>query len=247
VLKRITFKTEVQMTLQSRLVVAFVACHVVEVVGSGLNAQEAKAAGRNQWAVAIAVDGGSIPSGFGGGCGSDATDFLGGGASVLFRPRPGLVASVDTRMSGSISGCKVNTVLPVPTPILPNDYETVTKTYPNGVPSEPLVRTALHVGVETPRSPWLRATVGGGMIWSGGSLPFGSVAIGGSTPGRVRLHWGVETSVTRVRVREEHARYLLDPATFTQTLLTSRSTSYVQTLRWTSFQLGVEIPVLGSY
>jgi hypothetical protein len=133
------------------------------------------------------------------------------------------------------------------TPIGPNEFEnSATKTYPNGVPSTRLVRTALHVGVETPNSPLLRATVGGGMIWSGRYLPFWTVAVGGSSPGRVRLHWGLETSVTRVRVREEHTRYLWDPATLTQTPLPSRITSYVNNLKWTSLQLGVEIPLASS-
>src|SRR5262249_36773343 len=130
----------------------------------------------------------------------------------------------------------------------PTEFESwAAKTYPNGIPSTPLVRTALHVGVETPGTPWLRATVGGGVFWSGNYLPFGTVAIGGSSPGRVRLHWGLETSMTRVRVREEHMRFRVDTTTFTQTPLPSRITSYVETLKWTSFQLGVEIPVIGSY
>jgi hypothetical protein len=236
------------MTLRCRFVVAFLACHVAQVVGPVLAAQDVNASGRNRWALAVTLDAGRMPDDFGNQCGSGAMDVAGGGATLLFRPRPGLVAGVDTRMSGRFPplGCK--TILPGPTPIGPNEFENwAPKGYPNGVPSTPFLRNALHVGLETPNSPLLRATVGGGMIWSGRYLPFGTVAIGGSTPGRVRLHWGLETCMTRVRVREEHTRYFLDTATFTQTPLPSRVRSYVETLKWTALQLGVEVPVAGSY
>ena len=135
-------------------------------------------------------------------------------------------------------------VIPAPTQIGPNQFEQwAPKTYPNGAPTDPLVRSAVHVGVETPGGPLLRATVGAGMIWTGRHLPYGSFAIGGGSSGRgSRFYWELETNLCRLAVREVHGRFQLDSAG-QQIPLPSRTASYHQYLRWTMLHLGMEIPI----
>ena len=198
----------------------------------------------HRWAAGVSLDVGSIPDAFATQCGSGTTPAYGGGLSVLVRPRRWLIVAADTRVSTFPDvgfGCSLN--LPAPVQVGPNEYENwADKEYPKGVPRTPLYQSVLHVGVETPPgSPLFRATVGGGVIWTGRRTPMGTMAIGGgSRGGGARFYWELETSVCRVDVREEHTRFRFDSNTTTP--LPSRIVSYVEHPRWTLLHLGLERP-----
>jgi hypothetical protein len=215
-------------------------------VGSVSGAQQVEVTDPHRWAATIALDGGTLPDEFVTRCGfgSDPTPSLGAGLGLLFRPGRWLVAGADTRLSISPVGLGCKLTIPAPVRIGPNEYENYSpKGYPNGAPADPLVRSALHIGVETPPgSPLLRATVGIGVTWASDRTPFGTVAIGGGSRGRgARFYWGLETSVCRVNVTETHTRFRSDSNTMTP--LPSRIVSYVDHPRWTMLHLGMEFPL----
>lgn len=223
------------------LLLGFVA---VSVAGTPSGAQQADTKDPHRWSAAATVDVGGLPDAFGDQCGSGSVASYGGGLTALFRPRRWLVVAADVRASAvpDIFGCSL--VLPAPVLIGPNEYENwASKQYPSGVAATPLVRTVLHVGAETPPgSPLLRATVGGGVIWTGSRTPVGTLTIGGGTRGRgARFYWEVETSACSLRVTEVHTRFRIDSNVSTP--LPSRISSYVEHPRWTALHLGLEIPV----
>jgi hypothetical protein len=198
----------------------------------------------HRWAAAIAVDAGSIPGDFASQCGSGSEASLGAGLSVLFRPRRWLVTAFDTRATGTLEGCKL--FLPAPVQIGPNMYENwAAKQYPGGVPAEPLVRSALHVGVELPPgAPPLRVSVGAGVIWTGHQTPFAALAIGGGSNGRgARFFWELETNICRIHVTEVHTRYRIDSTSMEPVPLPSRTASYIAHPRSTVLHLGMEVPL----
>jgi hypothetical protein len=217
------------------------------VAGSVAGAQQASATDPHRWATALTLDLGSMPDDFASQCGSGSEPSYGGGLSVLFRPRRWIVAAVDARMNDvpPVFGCPLN--IPPVAQVGPNEYENwAEKEFPNGVAAKPLVRSALHIGVETPPgAPLLRATVGGGMIWTAKKTPFASVAIGGGSRGSgARFYWEIETDICAVRVRETHTRYQVDSNV--PTPLPSRIVSYVEHPQWTALHVGLEIPVTSS-
>ena len=221
-----------------------VALATLAVAGSTGGAQQVLATDQHRWATALTVDLGSLPGDFDTQCGSSSKGTepsLGGGLAVLFRPRRWVVATLDTRVSDVPYSNACKTIIPAP--ITSDGYKIAVREFPNGVAQKPLVRNALHIGVETPPGPLLlRATVGGGMIWTGSSTPFASVAIGGGSGGRgARFYWDVETSVSAVRVRETYTGYLVGPNGVT--LLPSRIVSYVEHPLWTALHVGLELPV----
>lgn len=217
---------------------------IVLVVGvSDTGAQQVEGRDPHRWAAAIAIDAGSIPDAFAFQCGSGTTPSVGGGLAALVRPRRWLLAAADTRVS-TVPDRLCGRSLPVPQQIGPNEYETQGyKQYQNGVPPRPLVQSALHVGVETPtRFVRLRATVGGGVIWTGHGTPFGTAAVGIASSDRgIRVYGELETSVCRVQAREEHTRFRRDSNTTTP--LPSRIVSYAEHPRWTLLHLGIEVPL----
>lgn len=197
----------------------------------------------HRWAAALSADVGTLPAAFSTQCGSQIPAY-GGGLTVLVRPHRWLVVAADTRVSAypDVFGCSL--VLPVPVLVGPNEYENwAEKQYASGVGARPLVRSALHVGVETPPGfPLLRATVGGGAIWTGRRIPYGSLAVGGGSRGRgARFYWEVETSVVSLRVHEDHTRFRIDSGVPTQ--LPPRTVSYVDHPNWTALHLGIELPL----
>jgi hypothetical protein len=230
-----------QFNVRGRQMLRFAAVALTAVAGIG----GAQAPSSHRWAAVVNVDAGSMPDDFGDACAlvSGRAGGAGGGVGVLFRPRPWLVTKVDTRATVglSLTGCK--TLIPL-TQIGPNQFELwAPRTYPNGGATEPLVRSAVHVGVETPGGPLLRATVGAGMIWTGRNVPYGSFAIGGGSRGRgSRFYWELEANLSRPAVREVHGRFQLDSAG-QQIPLPSRIASYHAYMGWTMLHLGVEIPI----
>jgi hypothetical protein len=219
-----------------------VALATLVVAGSAVPAQQGPATDQHRWATALTLDLGSLPGDFDTRCGSSSKGSepsFGGGLAVLFRPRRWFVATLDTRVSDVpySNACKTTA------PIAHDGYHITAREFPNGVAGKPLVRNAIHIGVETPPGALLlRATVGGGMIWTGSSTPFASVAIGGGTGGRgARFYWEVETSGSAVRVRETYTGYLLDQNGVT--LLPSKIVSYVEHPLWTALHVGLELPV----
>jgi hypothetical protein len=226
---------------------SLVASLMLVVAASTLGAQQEPASDPHRWATALTLDLGSIPDAFTVQCGSGSYPSYGGGLAVLFRARRWVVATLDVRMSEmpDLYGC--DAVAPAPVLIGPNEWESwAAKQFPNGVATPPLVRNALHIGVETsPEDPLLRATVGGGMIWTGTRTPFASVAIGGGSRGRgARFYWDLESSFCALRVRETHTRVRLDSNVATP--LPPRIVSYVEHPTWTALHIGLEIPVVSS-
>ena len=215
------------------------------VAGSAVDAQQRPASDPHRWATALSLDLGSLPGDFDTRCGSSpkgSESSFGGGFAVLFRPRRWVVAALDTRVSDVpySNGCKTTA------PIAQDGYHIAVREFPNGVAQKPLVRNAIHLGVETPPGALLlRATVGGGMIWTGSSTPFASVAIGGGSGGRgARFYWEVETNVSAVRVRETYTGFRADANGVT--ILPTRIVSYVEHPRWTALHVGLELPVVSS-
>jgi hypothetical protein len=208
-------------------------------------AQRASAGDPHRWAGAITLDLGALPDDFASQCGTSSAPSYGGGLTAIFRPRRWFITSVDARVSDVMAGglgCKLT--IPAPVQIGPNEWENwAGKAYPSGVAAKPLVRNALHIGVETPPgAPLLRVTVGGGMIWTGSTTPFASIAIGGGSSGRgARFYWEVETNVCAIRVRETHTRFRIDSTVSTP--LPSRVVSYVEHPRWTALHVGLEMPL----
>src|SRR5215467_6911401 len=218
-----------QMDVRGRGARSVVVLVTLLVAGSVVGAQQGPASDPHRWATALTIDLGSIPDDFADQCGSGSAPSYGGGLAVLFRPRRWVVAILNTRVSNEPPGTGCQLSIPAPVQIGPNEFENwAEKRFPNGVAATPLVRNSLHIGVETsPEDPLLRATVGGGMIWTGHKTPFASVAIGGGSRGSgARFYWEVETSVCAVRVRETHTRYQLDSNITTP--LPSRIVSYVE-------------------
>jgi len=225
-----------------------VALTALLLAGSSVAAQR-PASDPHRWASALTLDLGNLPGDFDTDCGSSSKGSepsFGGGFAVLFRPRRWVVATLDTRVSDVPYSNACKGIIPASVPIEQDGYKITAREFPNGVAQKPLVRNAIHVGVETPPGVLLlRATVGGGMIWTGSPTPFASVAIGGGSGGRgARFYWDVETSVSAVRVRETYTGYLLDSNGVT--LLPSRIVSYVEHPLWTALHVGLELPLFST-
>ena len=154
-----------------------------------------------------------------------------------------MIITADVRANAVPTGCKLS--IPGPSPIGPNEWEHwAPRQYPNGIASTPLVRNAVHVGIERPiLSIVHRALIGGGMIWTGDPTPFASLAIGGgSMRGGSRFFWELDVSAARVRVRELHGRFRVE-SNGEPTPLPPRIASYIAYPRWTMLRLGLAIPL----
>jgi hypothetical protein len=209
---------------------------VLMFVASAVEGQTNDATSRDahRWALALAVDAGTLPNDFSERCGKgEPTLAIGGGVAALFRPRSILVLEGEVRASGTIPmpfDCNVGMVLP--------PGATIDDLFPKTVPRTPLVRSALRVGVETPRGyPLVRATIGGGMIVAFGQAPYRTTAIGfGTRSDGARVYVELENSVTRVRrnvVRwtslSDSGRLILESAVLHPS--------------WTSLRARVEVPL----
>ena len=195
-------------------------------------------------AVTGSFDMGGISNDFGSRCWYKETDH-GVGATIggLVRPRPGLIITADIRANAVPTGCKASA--PGPSQIGPNEWEHwAPRQYPDGVASSPLVRNAVHVGIERPIL-WIfrRVLIGGGMIWTGDPTPFASLAIGGGSMGSgSRFFWELDVSAARVRVREFHGRFRVE-SNGEPTPLPPRNASFIAYPRWTMLRLGLAVPL----
>ena len=179
---------------------------IVSVMARPVRAQRTQAVDPHRWAVGLAVDVGQVPDALSLECGgtSDAVPSIGGGVAFLFRARQWLVVEADTRVNAIPSGIGCGERAPVPTPVGPNEaVGAVTRDW-HRVPTPPLLRSAMRVGVETPPGlPLVRATVGSGLFWANTLTPFETAAMGIGTRGRwARLYAELETNISRVRVND---------------------------------------------
>jgi hypothetical protein len=195
-----------------------------------------------RWSIRTTFDAGTIPDEFSTRCGQGRGGTLGAGLgfAVVHRSQSGLVLESDTHaMLGVLpTGCKLS--LPV-TQISPGVYETRPGYNFPGSSDQPLTRSAVRVGFETPRNrPYGRASIGGGLIWSGSTLPFGTAAVGVGTRGAgTRFYAEFEMNVARVRGVETRSR-------FSDTVsLGSSQVAKVFYPHWGGLNLGFEIPVGG--
>lgn len=196
-----------------------------------------------RWAAQLVANAGSIPNVIGNGCWyhDRGTPSFGGAFTVIRRLAQPFVAVADLRGNWvtPFSGCKL--VGQASTMIGPNEFESPARnTYPRALPEEPFVRSSLRFGVETPPGfMFARATLGAGMFWTGGHIPYavGNLDIG--TRGNVRVVLGLETNRTWYRRRSEFIRYTQDMNTVTYH--PSRFESHVDWTGWTSLNLGLEI------
>jgi len=217
---------------------------VMIAVGSPLGAQT-KPTDPHRWAGGLSVDLGGIPDAFGFQCGDSFSPVVGGGLTVIHRPRRGVVAVFDARASSLVEIAACNTLrVPPPVPIGANDFEDGPyDTYPRGIPRAPLRRTSLRIGLEAPPDRGvLRATIGGGWLWSGAQRPFltGALEIG-TNNGGPRFVAGIERSITWVRVSQEYRRFRRDETT--QTQLPSRFDAHTLKEQWTTVRIGIELPL----
>lgn len=197
-------------------------------------------------ALDVTVDGGYLPDDLALRCDpSDGAPSIGGGVSLVFRPMRWLLLQSDTRASAVLPAMGCKTVIP-PVPVPAGFVIFPTKVFPDGAPRTPLWRSALRVGIETPPDrPLLRATVGGGAIWTGGPTAFESATIGVGTRGRAaRLLVEVEVGTARFRIAEEKSSFV-DPDPYP-----GRSWEYVTTSKsrvvrpvWATVHAGVEFPL----
>jgi hypothetical protein len=199
----------------------------------------------HRWAGGLSVDFGGIPDAFGQRCGSAGASLIyGAGFTVVHRPRRGLVAVFDARASRVIDVFSCRLAVASPVPIGANEFEEGPyRAYSPGTPKAPLRRTSVRIGVEAPPDRGvLRATIGGGWLWSGAQRPFatGAFEIGTNNAG-LRFVAGIETSMAWVRVGQEYRRFRRDGEI--QTPLPSRFELHVERKHWTIARIGIELPL----
>jgi hypothetical protein len=217
---------------------AVVACAAPRVVSSQNNAQ--------RWVGGLAADVGGVPDELSSRCGngSGAAPMLGGGFSLLYHARSWLVLSTDTRFGTAFNyGCKLT--IPGDVQVGPNQWASPVYRDLRSVPMAPLLRSALHVGVETPKgAPLLRVTGGSGWIWAGRPVPFATATVGlGSRGNVVRFYTEFEMSAARVRVNETQTFFHLDSANPpTHVIDSQRTTPVVLHPQWGALHIGVEVP-----
>jgi hypothetical protein len=182
----------------------------------------------------------------GGQCGDDGyqqTPELGVGISAFARPRASVFVGAEVRASTvpGIFGCKV--LLHGPVEVAPGIWESRGGFYAApGTPQDQLIRTLFRGGVETPsdKRVILRATIGGGVIWSSRPAPVGSAAIALSSGGAGRrLFVELEHDITRVRQDESRSRYQQD-STVQVPLGSSVVTERIHPT-WTTLRMGLEL------
>jgi hypothetical protein len=136
------------------------------------------------------------------------------------------------------TGCRAD--LPL-AQISPSVYETRPGYDFPGTSDQALVRSALRAAFESPQNrPFGRASIGGGMIWSGKMLPFGTAAVGAGTRGAgTRFYAEIEMNVARVRGVETRSRF-----SDSVSLGTTR-VAKVFYPHWGGLHLGFEFPIGG--
>ena len=195
-----------------------------------------------RWSIRTTFDAGPIPDEFSTRCGRGAGGTLGAGLgfTVAHRSRSGLVLESDTHATLGVvpTGCRAD--LPVAL-VSPGVYETRPGFDFPGASDQPLTRSAVRVAFETPRNrPYGRASIGGGMIWSGSTLPFGTAAVGMGTRGAgTRFYAEFEMNVARVRGVETRSRFSESVS------LGSSRVAKIFYPRWGGLHMGFEIPVGG--
>jgi hypothetical protein len=166
---------------------------------------------------------------------------VGAGMSAIDRPRSGMFLEAELRatMKAQLpSTCDVVVVYtPAPGVYSPFGFQPV-----SGTPGMPLLRSLLHVGLETPRdiSPVIvRGTVGVGMIWNAHPAPIGAVTLGVSSRGpAARFYAELERDVTRIR--ESEALFHSDT---TGRLIPAGTSDQVAHPVWTTLRIGIEMPL----
>lgn len=240
------------MTLYGQSVVRSAIAVSVAVAGLGESAG-AQDVGRhewNRWSSIVAVDAGTFPGELSDRCAGSIRPSVGAGIAAVFRPRSWFVVTGDARGSAVPSlGC--GDLLPAPIEVAPNVYESPygSTVYPRGLPSDPYLRSGLHIGVEVPTptglppgEPLLRATVGGGLFWASHPVPYASAAIGISSRSHgKRLYVELETNVSRLSASQSYHRLRQDSTVFTT--LPARTVPVVLRPRWTTLHVGIEIPI----
>jgi hypothetical protein len=216
---------------------------LIAVIASAAEAQNA--AEPHRWAGGISFDLGSVPDQFGQRCGhEDGSVVYGGGLTVVHRPRRRMVAVFDARASNVVKFGSCRYAVAPAVPIGPNEFENrPTVAYPRGTPAAPLRRTSVRIGVEVPPGlGMLRATIGGGWIWSGARRPFatGVLEFGTANAG-LRLVAGLERSIVWVRQGLEYSRYRQVGDEVTR--LPSRFDLHTAAKHWTIARLGIELPL----
>ena len=211
-----------------------------------IRAQAATGEDPRRLAGGVAVDVGGLPDEMATRCGggAGAAPMIGVGFSLLFHARSWLVLAADTRASESgNAGCKL--FIPGPVQVGPNQWASAVSRDLGGIPTAPLLRSAIHVGVETPKgAPLVRATAGGGWLWAARPVPFATATVGLGSRGKVvRFYTEFEASVARVRVNETQTLYHFDSANPpTQVIDSQRTTPVVLHLQWAAVHVGVELP-----
>lgn len=193
----------------------------------------------HQVALAVSADVGPYPDAFTVRCGvvpnseaDGAAVGFGAGVSAIDRPRSMVFVEADLRASAyNGSACGAISV----GPSRDIDYQPT-----EGTPATPLLRTLLHMGLETPSSfPLiLRATVGGGIIWNAHRAPIGSITVGASSnnPG-ARFFTELVRNVSRARMNVTEVEYL---PTGPSTLVLDTEVAHPA---WMALRLGVEWPL----
>lgn len=188
---------------------------------------------------------GTLPDAFTSRCGREGSGSAGPGlgAAVLARLPRGLVVQGDAHavLDAIDMGC--DAILHVRN-LGPGLYETLPgAVVEDGTPTVPLARTTLRVGLETPPSlPLLRATVGGGAIWTGGMAPIAVATLGAGTRGRVQRYYAeLEAAVTRVRATERRERHQADATG--DRIVGVTTVPLVLRPVWLTLNVGVEIPL----
>jgi hypothetical protein len=193
----------------------------------------------HELAVALSADAGPYPDVFTVRCGvapnsaeDGAAVGVGAGVSAIDRPRSMVFVEADLRAS-FYRGTACGAISVGPT--RDTFYQPAAAT-----PAVPLVRTLVHVGLETPASSplILRATAGGGLIWGAHPAPIGSITIGasGNNPG-ARFFAELVQNVSRVRMNVTEEEYL--PTGPTTSVLDTEVTHPA----WKALRFGVEWPL----
>lgn len=195
-----------------------------------------------RWALGVTMDGGYLPDDFALRCRQDGAPSVGGGASLVFHPKRWLVLVGDTRASAMIPNMHCATVV-IPG-IWPSGFVVVReKVFPDDAPRAPLWRSGLRIGLETPSGrPFVRATMGGGAIWTGRPTPFGTATVGlGARGRRTGLVAEVEVGTTQFRIAEQQSHFV-DPGAVPRNLdYVTTSTPLLVRPVWANVHVGVEV------